>query len=82
MKIFCISNSKDLAIGLKLTGIPSVVMKDDNKIIEKVDELLKDKELGIIMVSEELFNKENLPFKKIMEDKKIPLIVSIPKLEK
>ena len=39
MKIFCISNSKDLAIGLKLTGIPSVVMKDDNKIIEKVDEL-------------------------------------------
>ena len=82
MKIFCISNNKDLAIGIKLTGIPSVFLEDDKLIIEKVDSLLENEDLEMIIVNDSLFKKDNLPFKKIMEEKKIPLIVSIPETKK
>jgi vacuolar-type H+-ATPase subunit F/Vma7 len=78
MKIFCITNNQDLAIEMGLTGVPSLYMKDEKEICAKVDELLKDEDLGILMVSESLFNNTLLPFKNIMETRKIPLVVNIP----
>jgi vacuolar-type H+-ATPase subunit F/Vma7 len=78
MKIFCITNNQDLAIEMGLAGVPSIYMKDEKEINSKVNELLKDKDLGILMVSESLFNSSLLPFKNIMETMKIPLVVTIP----
>ena len=69
MKIFCISNNKDLAIGIKLTGIPSVFLEDDKLIIEKVDSLLENEDLEMIIVNDSLLKKDNLPLRKLWKRK-------------
>lgn len=81
MKCYCISNNKDMAIQMRLSGIPSIYLKEDNEIIKKVDELLKDEQMGLLVISEELINKSNLPFKEIMEKRKMPLVVPIPNIK-
>ena len=39
MKMFCISDDLDIAVGLKLTGIKSVILDEKSKIDEKIDEM-------------------------------------------
>lgn len=41
MKMFCISDDLDIAVGLKLTGIKSVILDEKSKIDEKIDEIVK-----------------------------------------
>ena len=77
MKLYCISDDVDTAVGLKLTGIKSVILKNKEEIELEIEKVVKDKEIGILIVTEKIYNlaKEKLDY--IKNNKNLPLIVKI-----
>ncbi len=77
MRIFCISDSLETALGLKLSGIECSVLNDKEKIDKKIDDIVENKDIGILVVTDYVYSitKEKLDF--IKEFRRIPLIVKI-----
>ena len=57
MKIFCISEDEDISLGLRLSGIEYAILKEENEILDKIDELIKNKEYGIIILTDKIYKK-------------------------
>ena len=70
MKMVCISKSNDIAVGLRLAGVDSYVIRKDEDILRKIDELSLIEDIAIINVTEKL--------DKITETRELPLILKIP----
>lgn len=78
MRMVCISRSNDIAIGLRLAGIQSFFIKNEDKIKEKIIELSKDENVGIINVTEEVYEIAKSELDKISNEQELPLVVKIP----
>lgn len=78
MRMVCISRSNDIAIGLRLAGIQSFFIKNEDKIKEKIIELSKDENVGIINVTEEVYEIAKSELDKISKEQELPLVVKIP----
>ena len=78
MRMVCISNNNDIAVGLRLAGVESFFIRNESKIKEKIKELGNDDNVGIINVTEEVYEiaKDELTY--ISENRELPLIVKIP----
>lgn len=77
MKMYCISDDIDKAIGLKLTGIQSIILTDKVDIDNRINEILKDKDIGILIVTENVYEISKERLEDIKNNKKLPLIVKI-----
>ena len=77
MKMYCISDNIDTAVGLKLTGIETVVMKEEEKINTEIEKVLQDKEVGILIITDEIYHLAKEKFDAIKEKLKMPLLVKI-----
>lgn len=77
MKIYCISDEIETALGLKLSGVESNVLNEKSEINKKIDDILANKEIGILVVTEKIYNICNEKLDYIKEFKKTPLIVKI-----
>ena len=78
MKSFLISDNRDTALGMRLTGIHGVVVHEKNEIMDGLNNALNDKDIGIIIVTEKILktaNDEIMEFKSKLD---FPLIVVIP----
>lgn len=78
MKSFLISDNKETLIGMRLTGISGVILESEEEIIKKIDALIKDDQIGIIMITGGIMRKAE---EAIMERKmqaSETLIVQIP----
>tara|TARA_Y100001933_G_C18859701_1_gene505377 strand:+ start:372 stop:683 length:312 start_codon:yes stop_codon:yes gene_type:complete len=51
MKSFLISDNKETLIGMRLTGISGVILDNEEQVVQKIDALIKDEEIGIIMIT-------------------------------
>lgn len=78
MRMVCISRSNDIAIGLRLAGVQSFFIKDENMIKEKIIELSKDADVGILNVTEEVYEIAKSELQKISKTQDLPLVVKIP----
>lgn len=78
MRMVCISNNNDIAVGLRLAGIESFFIRDEKQIKEKIKQLSNDENVGIINVTEEVYNIAEEEIKYISENKELPLVVKIP----
>lgn len=78
MRMFLISDNVDTYTGMKLSGVQGVVVHTRPELKEQLDNVLADKTIGIVLITEKL-SKE---FPEIINDvklnKKIPLVVEIP----
>ncbi|MGM0379011.1 MAG: V-type ATP synthase subunit F [Bacillota bacterium] len=78
MKSIVLTDSKETIIGLRLAGIKGELIDDSDKLLDLIDNLIQDENIGIILITQNLFNKYN---EKIM-DKKLSssetLIMEIP----
>ena len=78
MKMFLISDNVDSQTGLRLAGIEGVVCHSKDELKQAFDDVLDDKEIGIILITEKLENQ----FPDIIDDIKLkrtqPLLVTIP----
>jgi len=78
MKSFLISDNKDTLIGLRLANIEGVLADTNEKIDKYFAQAVQDEEVGIVIITEKIFNEikeEVLELKKNRDDK---LIVTIP----
>jgi V/A-type H+-transporting ATPase subunit F len=78
MRSFLISDNKDTIIGLRLANIQGVLAETKEQIEKHFFQAIKDKEIGIIIITEKVFNqiKEEVLELKKSDDSK--LIVTIP----
>ncbi len=78
MRMVCVSKSNDIAVGLRLAGIQTFVINDKQEIKEKIMELSKDSNVGILNVTEEIYELAKEELEKISNEQELPLIVKIP----
>ena len=78
MKMICISKEHDIAIGLRLAGIQSFTIDKDDDIKNKIIKLSKDADVGIINVTEEVYNIARKEIEQILNNQDLPLISVIP----
>lgn len=78
MKSFVISDNSETLIGMRLAGIGGVILETEDEIIEKIDELIADAEVGIIMITGGILQRaeEAIMERKLRESE--TLIVQIP----
>lgn len=75
MKIYSILDEIDCAVGLKLAGISVAVLNEKQKIDSKIDELLKENDIGILVVSKQVYAQSKEKLDEIKVKRKTPLIV-------
>lgn len=78
MKMYLISDNVDTYTGMRLAGVDGVVVHERGELYEALQNVIKDKEVGIVLLTEK-FGRE---FPEIIDDiklkRKIPLLVEIP----
>ncbi len=77
MKIYCITENNDLEVGLKLAGCEGITLQENDNLEEKIDEVVKNKEIGILVVSKGIYNKAKEKIDDIRINRKMPLITII-----
>ena len=78
MKMYLISDNVDTYTGMRLAGVDGVVVHERGELYEALQNFIKDKEVGIVLLTEK-FGRE---FPEIIDDiklkRKMPLLVEIP----
>ena len=78
MKMYLISDNVDTYTGMRLAGVAGVVVHERGELYEALQNVIKDKEVGIVLLTEK-FGRE---FPEIIDDiklkRKMPLLVEIP----
>lgn len=78
MRMVCISDSNDISVGLRLAGVQTFFLKDSEQIKNKVKELSKDLDVGIINVTENVYKIAKEELDHISNEQELPLVVKIP----
>ncbi len=80
MKMFCISRSTDIATGLRLSGIETLVVGGlkTEEIKEKIYELYDAQDIGILGVTEDIYDELKTEMEELAVRQDLPLIVKIP----
>ena len=78
MKMYLISDNVDTYTGMRLAGVDGVVVHERGELYEALQNVIKDKEVGFVLLTEK-FGRE---FPEIIDDiklkRKMPLLVEIP----
>ena len=78
MRAFCISDNTDTVIGMRLAGIEGTVLHHRAEILQKLDELIHDDSIAIILMTTKSIEQVG----DVVSDYKLnmpkPLIVEIP----
>lgn len=78
MKSYLISDNKETLIGMRLTGISGVILTSASEIVKKIDALIADPEIGIIMITGGIMKlaEDAIMQRKLIESE--TLIIQIP----
>lgn len=78
MKLFLISDNHDTMAGMRLAGIEGVGVHGQEEVRAALRDALKDKEIGIILITEKLVDLVEPEIYNIKLNFQTPLIVEIP----
>lgn len=78
MKMFLISDNIDTYTGMRLAGVDGVVVHDKQVLSDKLNQVLADKDLGILLITEKLSHEFPEVINDIKLNRKLPLVVEIP----
>ncbi|MDO6353632.1 MULTISPECIES: V-type ATP synthase subunit F [unclassified Caloramator] len=78
MKIFLISDSHDTLVGMRLAGIKGVLVSSKEEGEVEFKRAIKDKEIGIIVLTERLASKIRHLVNEVKINQEMPLIIEIP----
>lgn len=78
MKIFCISDDQDISVGMKLSGIESITLKDKQEIEDKIEEISNKKDIGILAITQNIYKIAQDKIENMQKTKNLPLVVKIP----
>ena len=77
MKMYCIADKSEIEVGLKLAGCDGISLVDKEDIDKKIDEVVKNTEIGVLIVTNYVYQlaKEKIDY--IRLNKKLPLVTII-----
>ncbi|MBZ4645710.1 MAG: V/A-type H+/Na+-transporting ATPase subunit [Clostridiales bacterium] len=78
MQVFLISDNVDTKTGMRLAGIEGVVVHEGHELKQVLDDVVHNKEIGIILITEKLVKLFPEYIKDIKLNYHTPLIVEIP----
>ena len=78
MKFFLLSDNVDTLVGMRLVGIEGVVIHEQPKLIEKLSEVMKDKSIGVVLITTLLVNLCPEVISELKLSQSETLIVEIP----
>lgn len=77
MRMYCISDNIDTAVGLKLTGIDTSIVQEKEEIDDEIEKVLKDENIGVLIVTDKIYELAKEQLDEIREKLKMPLLVKI-----
>ena len=77
MKMYCITDSVETAIGLRTSGIETIVVNEKNESDNQIEKVLQDKSVGILIVTNKVYEFSQKKLDNIKQKLKIPLLVKI-----
>ena len=78
MRMFLISDNVDTLTGMRLAGIDGVVVHEKQEIKQALDEVLSQKDIGIILMTEKLGTEIPEIVDDIKLNRTFPLLLEIP----
>ena len=78
MRMYLISDNTDTLTGMRLAGVDGVIAKEKGTLEKALNEVLKDKNIGIILLTETLGKKYPELVKTVRTEHKKPLLIEIP----
>ncbi len=78
MKMFLICDNMDTKTGMRLAGIEGVIAHTREEVLEAMKNALKDKDIGIMLITERLVDLVDAEITQIRVNNQTPLIVEIP----
>ena len=76
--MYLISDNIDTYTGMRLAGVDGVVVHEKQVLSDKLNQVLADKELGILLITEKLSQEFPEVINDIKLNRKLPLVVEIP----
>ena len=76
MKIYFLTQNQELEIGLKLAGCDGLLV-DEINILAKIDEAIEKEDIGILLISKNLYEQAKEKIENIRANQKLPLITII-----
>ncbi len=78
MEVICISDNLETAIGLRFSGINTVVINNREEINNYLETIIKENKIGIVVVTKKIYELCKEKIEQIRNNSKLPLIVNIP----
>lgn len=78
MKMYLLSDNSDTWEGMRLAGVDGAILHQSEEVEEKIKELLKSEETGIILITEKLRLMCQEYIDGVMMTHKKPLFLEIP----
>ena len=78
MKMFVLSDNSDTWAGMRLAGVDGAIVHQREEVEQKIKELLKSDEVGIVLITEKLRLLCSEYVNNIMLERKTPLFLEIP----
>lgn len=78
MRFYLISDNNDTLIGMRLSGIPGVVVHEEQEIKDALNEAVKDENIAVVLITENLVRICRDYIYDVKLNNKKTLIVEIP----
>jgi len=78
MKVFIISDNTHTLTGMRLSGVEGVVVHEREEILKELAKVKKNRDIGIILITELLAERVKLELDEIKLSSSLPIIVEIP----
>ena len=78
MRMYLISDNTDTLTGMRLAGVDGVIANEKETLEKALNEVLKDKNIGIILLTEALGKKHPELVKTVRTEHKKPPLIEIP----
>ena len=78
MRMYLISDNTDTLTGMRLAGVDGVIANKKGTLEKALNEVLKDKNIGIVLLTETLGKKYLELVKTVRTEHKKPLLIEIP----
>ena len=78
MKFFVISDNRDTYMGMRLSGMPGVVVHEAAEIEAALDKAMADPEIGVVLMTAKALSQCREKVYQYKLERRSPLIVEIP----
>lgn len=78
MRMYLISDNVDTLTGMRLAGIEGVVVHERDELKVSLEQVLEDKSIGILLITELLSNQFPDMIEDIKLNRRLPIVVAIP----